>query len=138
MSLSLYRKYRPQDFKSVVGQKSAVNVILTSLQKSRIGHAYLFSGSRGCGKTSVARIFAKALNCKQPENFEPCGHCKNCLDITEGGSLDVVEIDGASNNGVDEIRELKSHVNLAPFNSKYKIYIIDEVHMLTTAAFNAL
>ena len=138
MSVSLYRKYRPQDFKSVYGQTAAVKIILNSISKSKIGHAYLFSGSRGCGKTSVARIFAKALNCLNPQNFEPCCKCKNCLDITSGNSLDVIEIDGASNNGVDEIRELKTHVTLAPFNSRYKIYIIDEVHMLSAAAFNAL
>ena len=138
MSISLYRKYRPQDFTSVYGQEAAVKIILNSISKSRIGHAYLFSGSRGCGKTSVVRIFAKALNCTNPKNFEPCCECKNCIDITAGQSLDVIEIDGASSNGVDEIRELKSHVALTPFNSRYKIYIIDEVHMLSTAAFNAL
>ena len=138
MSISLYRKYRPQDFKSIVGQKAAVEVLKNSIEKSRVGHAYLFSGSRGCGKTSTARIFAKALNCLEPVNFEPCGNCKNCTSITAGENLDVIEIDGASNNSVDEIRELKTHVTLAPFNSKYKIYIIDEVHMLSTAAFNAL
>lgn len=138
MSISLYRKYRPQDFKSIVGQKAAVEVLKNSIVKSRVGHAYLFSGSRGCGKTSTARIFAKALNCLEPIEFEPCGKCKNCISITAGENLDVIEIDGASNNSVDEIRELKTHVTLAPFNSKYKIYIIDEVHMLSTAAFNAL
>ena len=138
MSVSLYRKYRPQDFQSVCGQKAAVKIILNSISKSKVGHAYLFSGSRGCGKTSVARIFAKALNCLDPQNFEPCGKCKNCLEITAAKSLDVVEIDGASNNGVDEIRELKTRVALAPFSSRYKVYIIDEVHMLSTAAFNAL
>ena len=138
MSLSLYRKYRPQNFSSVVGQKAAIDVITNALAKNRPGHAYLFSGSRGCGKTSVARIFAKALNCLDPQGVEPCEKCSNCIAITAGESLDVIEIDGASNNGVEEIRELKSNVTLAPFSSKYKIYIIDEVHMLSQAAFNAL
>ena len=136
--MSLYRKYRPQNFASVVGQKPAVDVLTNSIAKSRVGHAYLFSGSRGCGKTSVARIFAKALNCLERENFEPCGHCRNCTDITAGESLDVIEIDGASNNGVENIRGLKENVTLAPFSSRYKIYIIDEVHMLSQGAFNAL
>ncbi len=138
MSISLYRKYRPQDFQSVVGQNAAVEILRNSISKSSVGHAYLFSGPRGCGKTSAARIFAKALNCLEPVNLEPCGKCKNCLATTAGENLDVIEIDGASNNTVDEIRELKTHVSLAPFNSKYKIYIIDEVHMLSISAFNAL
>ena len=105
---------------------------------SRVGHAYLFSGPRGCGKTTVARILAKALNCLSPESGEPCCGCRSCQAIAGGESLDVVEIDGASNNSVDEVRELKTHVALAPFSSKYKVYIIDEVHMLSMAAFNAL
>ena len=138
LGVSLYRKYRPQNFSSVVGQKAAVSVLTTSITKGRAGHAYLFSGSRGCGKTSIARIFAKALNCLEPNGFEPCGKCKNCLAITAGESLDVIEIDGASNNGVENIRGLKENVTLAPFSSKYKIYIIDEVHMLSQGAFNAL
>ena len=138
MSVSLYRKYRPQNFAGIIGQPSAVSVLTNSIAKGRVGHAYLFSGSRGCGKTSAARIFAKALNCLSPEGFEPCGKCRNCLDITAGESLDVIEIDGASNNGVDNIRGLKENVALAPFNSRYKIYIIDEVHMLSQGAFNAL
>ncbi len=138
MSISLYRKYRPQNFAGVAGQKTALEIITNSIAKNRVGHAYLFSGSRGCGKTSVARIFAKALNCLDRQNFEPCGKCSNCMAITAGESLDVIEIDGASNNGVDSIRELKENVSLAPFTSKYKIYIIDEVHMLSQGAFNAL
>ena len=138
MSVSLYRKYRPQNFASVVGQSSAVDVLTRSIERERVGHAYLFSGSRGCGKTSIARIFAKALNCLDRQGFEPCEKCRNCLDITSGDSLDVIEIDGASNNGVENIRGLKENVTLAPFNSKYKIYIIDEVHMLSQGAFNAL
>lgn len=138
MSVSLYRKYRPQNFASVVGQSSAVDVLTRSIERDRVGHAYLFSGSRGCGKTSVARIFAKALNCLDRQGSEPCEKCRNCLDITSGESLDVIEIDGASNNGVENIRGLKENVTLAPFNSRYKIYIIDEVHMLSQGAFNAL
>lgn len=138
MSTSLYRKYRPQNFASVVGQKAAVSVLTNSLAKGITGHAYLFSGSRGCGKTSVARIFAKALNCLDPQGYEPCGKCKNCEAITAGESLDVIEIDGASNNGVENIRGLRENASLAPFSSKHKIYIIDEVHMLSQGAFNAL
>lgn len=139
MSVSLYRKYRPQNFSDVTGQKAAIEVLTNSILKDRVGHAYLFSGSRGCGKTSVARIFAKALNClDRQKGFEPCGACDNCKAITAGESLDVIEIDGASNNGVENIRGLKENVTLAPFSSKYKIYIIDEVHMLSQGAFNAL
>ena len=138
MSVSLYRKYRPQTFSDVYGQKGAIDIITNSILKNRVGHAYLFSGSRGCGKTSVARIFAKALNCLNRNGFEPCGACNNCTSITAGENLDVIEIDGASNNGVDNIRELKENVTLAPFTSKYKIYIVDEVHMLSQGAFNAL
>ena len=138
MSVSLYRKYRPQDFASVVGQKPAVSILTNALTKGTAGHAYLFSGSRGCGKTSIARIFAKALNCLEPNGFEPCGKCRNCTAITAGESLDVIEIDGASNNGVENIRNLRENISLSPFSSKYKIYIIDEVHMLSQGAFNAL
>ena len=138
MGVSLFNKYRPQTFGDIIGQKSAVEIITNSIVKSSTGHAYLFSGSRGCGKTSAARIFAKALNCKNPNGYEPCGECMNCTAITAGDSLDVIEIDGASNNGVENIRGLKENVTLSPFNSRYKIYIIDEVHMLSTGAFNAL
>ena len=136
MTLALYRKYRPQNFSSVVGQKSAIDVLTSALAKNRPGHAYLFSGSRGCGKTSVARIFAKALNCLDPQGVEPCEKCSNCVAITAGESLDVIEIDGASNNGVENIRGLRENVALAPFSSKHKIYIIDEVHMLEFIYYN--
>lgn len=138
MSIALYRRYRPQTFDEITGQKSAVEVLTNAITKNYVGHAYLFSGSRGCGKTSAARIFAKALNCRNPKGCEPCCECVNCKAITDGESLDVIEIDGASNNGVENIRSLKENVTLAPFSSKYKIYIIDEVHMLSGGAFNAL
>ncbi len=138
MGVSLYRRYRPQRFSEVSGQTAAIEILTRSLAGSRVGHAYLFSGPRGCGKTTVARILAKALNCLSPESGEPCCGCRSCQAIAGGESLDVVEIDGASNNSVDEVRELKTHVALAPFSSKYKVYIIDEVHMLSMAAFNAL
>ena len=139
MSTALYRLYRPQKFSEVEGQTRAVDVLIKSVSTGRAAHAYLFSGARGCGKTTVARLVAKSLNCASPaDNYEPCCKCSNCVSITDGENLDVIEIDGASNNGVEEIRELKSHVSLAPFNSRFKVYIIDEVHMLSTAAFNAL
>lgn len=139
MYLALYRRYRPQRFDDVVGQKAAISVLKQAVSNDSLGHAYLFSGPRGCGKTTVARLIAKAVNCTSPEaDSEPCGKCENCLSISRGDNLDIVEIDGASNNGVDEVRELKSHVSLSPFSSQYKVYIIDEVHMLSLAAFNAL
>lgn len=137
--VSLYRRYRPMRFDEVIGQDAAVSVLRHSLEGGRTVHAYLFSGPRGCGKTSLARILAKALNCTDTRTgAEPCGICPSCLAITTGNSLDVVEIDGASNRGIDEVRELKAHVSLAPFSSKKKVYIVDEVHMLTEPAFNAL
>ncbi|MDR1874059.1 MAG: DNA polymerase III subunit gamma/tau [Synergistaceae bacterium] len=139
MGISLYRRYRPQKFSEVAGQPAAVAVIVRSLRAGRVGHAYLFSGPRGCGKTSVARLLARALNCLEPvDGCEPCCRCQNCVAIAAGESLDVIEIDGASNNSVDEVRELKSHIMSVPMSSKYKVYIIDEVHMLSISAFNAL
>lgn len=138
MYVSLYRRYRPQRFEEVVGQGAAVDVLRTALAEARIGHAYLFSGPRGCGKTTAARLVAKTLNCERPVGGEPCCTCDSCLSIVAGKHLDVIEIDGASNRGIDEIRELKSHVNLSPFMGHKKIYIIDEAHMLTDAASNAL
>ncbi len=139
MYISLYRRYRPQKFSDMVGQGAAVSVLRESLKEGRLGHAYLFSGPRGCGKTSAARLVAKGLNCQNPAfDGEPCGECEACGAIAQGEHLDVIEIDGASNRGINEIRDLKSHVNLKPLSAPYKIYIIDEVHMLTEAAFNAL
>ncbi len=131
-------KYRPQNFNEVVGQKHIVSALKNAILKNRVHHAYLFSGPRGVGKTSLARIFAKALNCIEGPTVNPCGKCISCISITKGTSLDVIEIDGASNRGIDEIRTLREAVKLSPANSRYKIYIIDEVHMLTQEAFNAL
>ncbi|MGA1862388.1 DNA polymerase III subunit gamma/tau [Deferribacter thermophilus] len=136
--LALARKYRPQTFDEIVYQGYVVKTLKNAIELNRISHAYLFTGPRGIGKTSTARIFAKALNCLNPEGVNPCNNCENCVEITNGTSLDVYEIDGASNRGIDEIRQLRESVKFLPTKSKYKIYIIDEVHMLTEAAFNAL
>jgi DNA polymerase-3 subunit gamma/tau len=135
----LARKYRPQRFSDVVGQEAILQTLKNGLRKNHLAHAYLFSGSRGTGKTTLARLFAKALNCTSIQaEEEPCGHCPSCLDILSGQSLDVIEIDGASNRGIDDIRQINETVGFAPSHGKYKIYIIDEVHMLTKEAFNAL
>ena len=136
--LVLARKFRPQTFDDVAGQEPVVRTLVNAIGQGRIGHAFLFSGPRGVGKTSVARILAKSLNCEQGPTATPCNKCANCKEITDGNSMDVREIDGASNRGIDEIRELRENVKFAPAASKYKIYIIDEVHMLTREAFNAL
>ena len=139
MYISLYRRYRPQTFSDMVGQSAVVGVLMESLREGSLGHAYLFSGPRGCGKTSAARLVAKSLDClNRKDDCEPCGVCENCRAIAAGEHLDVIEIDGASNRGIGEIRDLKSHVNLKPLSAAYKVYIIDEVHMLTEQAFNAL
>jgi DNA polymerase-3 subunit gamma/tau len=135
---TLYRRWRPHGFTDFVGQTHVVTTISHALEQKRVAHAYLFTGPRGTGKTSTAKIFAKALNCEAPQGIEPCDHCLNCTRINEGTFMDVIEIDAASNRGIDEIRDLREKVKFAPTEGKYKIYIIDEVHMLTTEAFNAL
>ena len=131
-------KWRPQNFDEVVGQDHISTTLKNALQKNRLAHAYLFAGPRGVGKTSTARILAKALNCKQGPTMNPCGKCPSCLEISKGTSLDVMEIDGASNRQIDDIRTLRENVKFAPTQGKFKVYIIDEVHMLTPEAFNAL
>ena len=135
---ALYRKYRPNNFAQVVGQRHVTQILRNSLKQGRIGHAYLFSGPRGTGKTSIARIFAKALNCPNPKDGDPDGTCEICASIAEGSAPDVIEIDAASNRGIDDVRELRERVQYAPARFKYKTYIIDEAHMITGPAFNAL
>lgn len=135
---ALYRKYRPKNLKEVYGQQVAVNILRNAIANKRFGHAYLFTGSRGCGKTSVAKILARMVNCENLIDNQLCGECKSCKASEFNNCVDILEIDAASNNGVDEIRELKSKVNLIPSILKYKVYIIDEVHMLSIGAFNAL
>lgn len=136
--VSLYRKYRPTDFNSVIGQDYIVTTLKNQVKSGNVSHAYLFTGTRGTGKTTVSRIFAKAVNCLSPIDGSPCGKCAACLASEHENNVDIIEIDAASNNGVDDARTLRDSVNFAPANSKYKVYIIDEVHQLSGAAFNAL
>ncbi|CUS78866.1 DNA polymerase-3 subunit gamma/tau [Candidatus Kryptonium thompsonii] len=132
------RKWRPSKFSEVVGQEHVTATLLNSLKLGRVAHAYIFAGPRGIGKTTVARILAKAINCLNPQDYEPCNECEMCVEISNGRSIDVLEIDGASNRGIDEVRDLRESVRYTPTKAKYKVYIIDEVHMLTKEAFNAL
>ena len=134
---ALYRKYRPADFDEVVGQRQVIQTLKNAVLNNRISHAYLFCGPRGTGKTSIAKIFARMLNCTDPAHA-PCGTCSNCRMALSNSHPDIIEIDAASNNGVDEVRNLIERVKYAPMEGKYKVYIIDEVHMMTQGAFNAL
>ena len=137
MYLALYRKYRPQNFSQVIGQKHIVQTLINQIDADKVGHAYLFCGSRGTGKTSIAKIFARLINCENSKDGEACGKCLACESM-KGNNIDILEIDAASNNGVDEIRDLREKVKYPPVNGKYKVYIVDEVHMLSPSAFNAL
>src|SRR3972149_1791873 len=138
----LYRKYRPQKFGEIVGQSHIVQTLTNALANLKFGHGYLFSGPKGSGKTTLARLLAKSLNCTGRKlakgSFEPCNRCTSCKEITAGKSLDLIEIDAASNRGIDEIRDLREKIRFAPTSSEFKVYIVDEVHMLTKEAFNAL
>lgn len=138
MSLVLYRKYRPKNFSEIVGQEKVVKILMSAIQSGRVAHAYLLTGPRGTGKTTIARILAKAINCTARKGGEPCNECANCVALNTGRTFDVVEIDAASNTGVDNIRELKESIGFSPTVLKYKVFIIDEVHMLSKGAFNAL
>jgi len=136
--VALYRRWRPQRFEDLVGQEPIVRTLLNQLESGRIAHAYLFAGPRGTGKTSTAKLFARAINCQNPKEGEPCGKCEACLAAGADENMDIIEIDAASNNGVDNIRDIRDKVVFAPAVGKYKVYIIDEVHMLSGGAFNAL
>lgn len=135
---TLYRKYRPKKFLELVGQSHVKKLFVNSLKNKEISHAYIFAGPRGTGKTTVARILAKSLNCENPQEIEPCNMCNACISIDKGNFMDVLELDAASNRGIDEIRKIRETVNYHTAQGKYKVYIIDEAHMLTKEAFNAL
>ena len=137
-NLVIYRKYRPKTFSEVAGQSHIVQTLISAISSGKIAHAYLFAGPRGTGKTTVARLLAKAVNCEKNDNYEPCNKCPSCIEFAEGRAMDLIEIDAASNRGIDEIRELRDSIRFSPARNKYKVFIIDEVHMLTTPAFNAL
>ncbi len=139
-SLALYRRYRPETFAEVIGQDHVTEPLRSALARNRVNHAYLFSGPRGCGKTTSARILARALNCERAPISDPCGECQSCRDLARGGpgSVDVIEIDAASHGGVDDARDLRERAFFAPVSSRYKVYIIDEAHMVSSQGFNAL
>jgi len=137
-SQSLYRKWRSQTFGDLVGQEPIIRTLKNALSTDSLAHAYLFTGPRGTGKTSTARLLAKTINCEHPVNGEPCNQCQQCREITSGNSFNVIEIDAASNRGIDSIRDLREKVMMPPSVGKYKVYVLDEAHMLTTEAFNAL
>ena len=136
--MALYRKWRPLTFEDVVEQRHIVTTLKNSIKNNTVSHAYLFCGTRGTGKTTLAKIFARAVNCTNPSDGSPCNECFTCKGILDGSIIDVIEIDAASNNGVDDVREIKEAVMYVPAITRYKVYIIDEVHMLSTGAFNAL
>ena len=135
---ALYRKFRPVEFEDVKGQEHIITTLKNQIEANRIGHAYLFCGTRGTGKTSIAKIYARAVNCEHPVDGSPCNQCPSCKSILAGTSMNVVEIDAASNNGVENIRDIREQVQYPPTEGKYRVYIIDEVHMLSIGAFNAL
>ena len=132
--VALYRKFRPGEFEDVKGQEHIVTTLRNQIKADRIGHAYLFCGTRGTGKTTIAKLFARAVNCEHPVDGSPCNECETCKAILEGRSMNVVEIDAASNNGVDNIREIRDEVNYSPTEGRFRVYIIDEVHMLSAGA----
>ena len=136
--IALYRKYRPNTFDSIIGQENVTKILKNQIKNGKISHAYLFSGTRGTGKTSAAKVFARAINCLNPQDGEPCNECAVCKGILDGSITDVIEMDAASNNSVENIRQIRQEVVYATVDVKYRVYIIDEVHMLTTSAFNAL